>query len=169
MEQNDYFEWLCERIDICKHPDYTLLVSKLHRTPYSLITGLEADAFRVRKAQELRNLECDHPDNRPVSCLEVMISIATEAEEKIMRDSSFGDRTSTWFWIMIDNLGLSRFTDEHFDTYEVEEILNKFVNRKYHKNGRGSIAFTKKSKKNFRKLDIWQQFNIYLSENYICA
>lgn len=168
---NRYFEWLCDKIELdTKHTEYTLLITKLYRTPYSIITGLEADGIRIRKAAELREEYGDgiHPEI-PVSCLEIMVSIALDAENMIMKDSKYGDRTAQWFWTMVENLGLLPYTDDNFKTYDVEDILGRFVNRHYRKNGIGSIAFSHKSKKDFRKLDIWQQFNIYLTERYVCA
>lgn len=161
---DEYFEWLCERIDIRNHINYGLLVTKLHKTPYQIITGMDVDARRARKARELRFYD----DGSPVSCLEVLVSVAIDAEEKVMRDSCYQNRTAVWFWDMINNLGLAPYTDDNYNKYDVEEILDRFVNRKYQKNGKGSIAFTHYSNKDFRLLDIWQQFNIYLAENFIC-
>lgn len=86
----------------------------------------------------------------------------------IMRDSAYGDRTSVWFWVMINNLGLTPYTDANYNAYSVADILDRFIKRRYMRNGQGSVGYTKADHgKDFRKMDVWQQLNIFLTENYI--
>lgn len=167
---NDYFEWLCHKVCLERNVDYTLLITKLHKTPYDILSNIQEDRNRIKKTLELRNYFTSTYDiqttTRPVSVLEVLVSVAMDIEDKIMRDSDAGDRTAVWFWQMINNLGLLKYTDDNFDTRAVNDVLYRFIHRKYDRNGVGSIGFTKEKDCDFRDMDIWQQFNVYLTEKY---
>lgn len=169
MEEYGYFDWLCDTVLLHQtHPDHTLLLKTLHKFVYT--PQNDFDIRRIHKALELREYsECYVTPNTPASCLEVLVSIALDAETSVMKDSEYGNRTANWFWIMMQNLNLLQYTDYNFSKYDVEDILKKFVNRRYTKSGNGSIGFTRNrnNRKDFRKMDIWQQFNIFLTENYI--
>lgn len=174
MATDEYFIWLCSKIRLYEeHVDYTLLIGELYQIPYTVMPGYTVDEIRVRKTEELYTefviaTGIVSSFNRPfVSVLEVLISLAEGIEESVMRDSEFGDRTPCWFWDMVSNLGLLAYDDFHFDLYSVREIIRIFVERRYSRNGRGSIAYTTRHTKDFRKLDIWQQLSIYFSEKYI--
>ena len=54
-------------------------------------------------------------DDRPCSVLEMMVALSMKMEEQIMDDPDIGDRTSVWFWKMIDNLGLGTMHDGIID------------------------------------------------------
>ena len=41
--------------------------------------------------------------------------------------------------MFIENLGLTKFDDKHYDEVEVDGIVNRFMTRKYGKNGEGNI------------------------------
>ena len=97
----------------------------------------------------------------------MLVSLADSVELTVMRDSAYGARTHEWFWCMIDNLKLTSCDNEHYNKSLVWQTLENFVERRYLKDGTGSIAYTTTQSVDFRKLDIWQQFNIYISENYL--
>lgn len=98
----------------------------------------------------------------PCSVLEMMIALAIRCEETIMDDPKKGDRTVQWFWIMINNLGLSDQTDGRFDKIFVTEAIQKFLNREYAPDGRGSLFRIRNCRKDLRKVEIWCQLNWYL-------
>lgn len=171
---NEYYQWLLNKIRAETFVGYDLLLAKLYSTLYEITR--DVDQPRVRKVAELRNEFCDecfinYPsfgEIQNVSVLELLVSLASDAERVVMRDSEAGDRTSVWFWSMVHNLGLDIYTDDRFNLEAVDAILERFVEHKYEKNGQGSIAYTLKSRGDFRKLDVWQQLNIWLAENYVC-
>lgn len=171
---DEYFLWLCSKIRLNEeHANYTLLIGELYNIPYVVMPGYTVDEIRVRKTEELYTeftMATGIPSsfNRGfVSVLEVLISLAEGIETLVMRDSMLGDRTPIWFWDMVSNLGLLEYDDSRFDLYFVRQIIKTFVERKYARDGRGSIAYTTRHTKDFRKLDIWQQLSIYFSERYI--
>ena len=83
-----------------------------------------------------------------------------------MQDPDEGDRTSLWFWTMFENLGLEKYPDEKFDITAVMNIIERFLNREYAKNGRGSIFYTIRDDRDFRSADLWYQMAWYLDEHF---
>ena len=106
------------------------------------------------------------------SMLEMMVALAKRMEIEIMHDPDLGDRTPLWFWTMFNNLGLENETDlafcdtflSHCDTFRKKTVT--FCDRKYEKNGRGSLFFTKNPALNMPKIEIWYQMQYFLGENY---
>ena len=172
--EEQYYVWLLSKISAEVDSNYSLLLSKLYTTMFKV--KRDVDQLRARKVVELRNEFCDEwfinypktEDIPQVSILEVLVSLSLDAERTVMRDGSVGDRTSLWFCTMIRNLGLDIYSDGNYDRTAVELILERFVNHKYKRNGVGSVAYTTSSRGDFRKLDVWQQLNIWLTENYVC-
>lgn len=173
--EEDYYQWLLQQIKTTPDIPYSKLLGKLYTTKYGV--KRDVDEPRVRKAAELRiayGIErfMNYPqtaDIPEVSVLEVLVSLAVDVERTVMKDGDAGDRTDLWFWSMIHNLGLNLYTDDKYDVEAVDDILSRFVNHKYQRNGMGSIAYTTRSRGDFRQLDIWHQLNIWLTENYVYA
>lgn len=106
-------------------------------------------------------------DTAPCSVLEMMIALSIRCEEDIMDNSSFGDRTSQWFWEMIVNLGLGGMSDPDFDSDYADERIQIFLDRDYESDGSGGALFRiENSDRDMRSADIWYQMNWYLSEYF---
>ena len=98
----------------------------------------------------------------PSSVLEMMLSLSIRIEE-LMDDPKIGDRTGQWFWQMIVNLGLGSMTDNRFDAKKVDEIIVKFLERKYEPDGRGNIFYIRNCDYDLRTIDLWVQMLWYLN------
>ena len=79
-----------------------------------------------------------------------------------MDDPKMGDRTGQWFWGMITNLGLGSMTDDRFDEKHVDECVDRFLYRKYERNGRGGLFTIRNCDRDLRKAEIWHQLCWYL-------
>ncbi len=101
-------------------------------------------------------------DNRPCSVLEMLIALAFRCEEHIMRDSDAGDRMGQWFWSMIKNLGLDNMDDSRFDTVYTKDVISRFMDREYKRNGEGGLFTVKHCRGDMRSAEIWYQMNWYL-------
>ena len=152
-----YFKWLCSFVgDVSS---YTKLMARLHS--FEFIPLLPMDENRAINAHGLRMdyiRETAHPlDELSISCsiLELMISCAERIEDA-MRSSNFDDRTSIWFWEMIESLGLNSFTDDNYDEAQADFILSQFNSRQYETNGRGGL-FTLNTDADLTRVDIWTQ------------
>ena len=79
-----------------------------------------------------------------------------------MDDPKFGNRTGQWFWEMITNLGLGSMTDNHYDRDYVDKVIDRFLNRKYERDGRGGLFTVRNCDKDLRKVEIFFQLCYYL-------
>lgn len=170
-----YFHWLtsmtCGDSEI---QEYSLLLMELFDIPF--VSKMDMDNNMVENSKNLRenflyenfagaklyniyggmDFECN--------ILELLTYISLEIENTIMSNNQFGDRTSTWFWLMLDNLGLKKYDNLHFDQGKVDEILEKFVNKEYKKSGKGGLFYLNDHNFDARDLDIWRQAMIFLAK-----
>lgn len=176
--KNEYFNWLCDIIGIDDPPrdeTYWILAKKLFSKEY--YWTVDGDENRALDGKELRNDFLDELYNSrekedelkgPCTILELLIALSFKIEENLMYISSVGDRSKYWFWVMIDNLGLSKYTDSSIDLKgndQIDHILEIFMDRTYSRNGRGGLWPLKKAVKDQRKVEIWYQLNAFFEEN----
>ena len=169
---NEYFEWLfnlvCGR-RYSKRVSFRRLLSYLHSITFSY--SIKKDANRAADGVDLRYrfaLEQGYADtpeclDGPCSVLEMMVALSIRCEETIMDDPNIGDRTSQWFWGMITNLGLGSMIDDRFDRQYVDDVITRFLNRKYDPDGKGGLFRIKNCMYDLRKIEIWNQLCWYLN------
>lgn len=171
--ENKYFEylynWMCDDRfgdDI----SYKKLFTHLHMTDftYSIYKdknraedglSLRYNICRAIKAEQLYNNE--YYLNKPCSVLEMLIALAVKCED-IMDDLEYGDRTTQWFWGMINNLGLGAMYDSRFDKEYVEKCIKRFLTRTYKPDGRGGLFTIRNCESDLREVEIWYQLCWYL-------
>ena len=105
----------------------------------------------------------------PVTVLEVLIAFAQQYDRHTMRRDADDDRSSLWFWMMLDNLGLYdiRFTDSMWNDSSAEEcrrIVNIFLDRGYDQNCHGGLFPVEHVDMDMRELTLWGQINYYFRE-----
>jgi len=168
--QDPYFTWLIGLIgdDYIKQ-NYQKLLWKLHSTQY--IWELDYDKNRAADGIYLRTIFTSEtglfvPTSTPCSVLEMFVALARGAENDIMHDPDLGDRTGKWFWIMMQNLGLDVYDDNHFFDEEVGKILDIFMHRRYGNYGVGGAFRMQNPIPDLRKNDLWWQMNMYLEQNF---
>lgn len=175
-EQDGYFVWLVDLIDDgTKAYTYSSLLNRLYFTPFRWT--IDNDGNREIDGIELRHkyiqdfVPFDTDDisdvgNEFCSVLEVLVSLAIRMED-ILYDPDFGTQIPVWFWTMIDNLGLSRATDEVFDDASFFETMYIFLGRGYDSHGFGSIFYTNRDDLDFKKMELWYQMMHFIDENYL--
>lgn len=97
--------------------------------------------------------------------LELLVSLSRSMED-IMSNREFGDRTATWFWTMIINLGLEDMDNSNFDQEYVIKVLERWLKREFEPDGTGSPFPLKHPPCDMTGVDIWRSFNWYMTENY---
>lgn len=172
---NEYFEWLYGLVCDTRRPkslSYRKLLMHLHNTEFRYV--IQRDRNRASDGIDLRYrfaLEREHkyPTDQvmnildgPCSVLEMMIALAIRCEETIMDDASIGDRTSQWFWGMVNNLGLGAMLDNRFERGEFDRIVNRFLDREYSPDGRGGLFRLRNCDRDLRTVEIWYQLCWYL-------
>lgn len=182
MRNNDlsseYFDWLLHFVcdsRYLKYTSYQKLMHHLHEVTYEYTISLDGDRaedgvdLRYRFAYEKGYggpMIATYLDNHPCSMLEMMIALAIRCEEHIMEDPDEGDRTGLWFWNMIVSLGLGGMTDSQYNPEQVDRVLERFFQRKYKRNGEGSLFTVEHTYRDMRDLTIWYQMCSYLNESY---
>lgn len=171
-----YFEWMCQLVcdeRYSKRSTYHKLMKRLHEIDFEYTVPMDgnraADGTDLRYRFAYEN-SYDGPmiaaylDDRPCSVLEMMIALSIRCEEHIMEDPEVGNRTGQWFWNMIVNLGLGGMTDSRFDQEHTDEVIDRFLQRKYKRNGEGGLFKIEYCSRDLRQIEIWYQMCLYLDE-----
>lgn len=170
---DEYFEWLMYVAALSN--GYTKLARTLHQIQfYSIVRNDDnrgEDGKVLRKIFENETLYRDYSClDKECSMLEMLIGLAIRMES-ILEDSDEEDRTIKWFWEILNNAGLSKFSDIDWNSLggadAVTEIVRDILERKYSRSGDGGLFPLKAPKKDQRKVEIWYQLSAYLLENYI--
>lgn len=172
---DEYIAWMLDKVckDARQKNDYSELFLYLHGRRFEWIHPM--DANRQTDGEDLRyqfgrdmNLPdpmvASYLDDRPCSILEMMVALAIRCEDRFAFDPDIGNRTNVWFWEMVESLGLLNMTNDRFDIDYVANIINRFLDRKYSPDGRGSLFTLKHPMKDMRHVDIWYQMCYYLNE-----
>lgn len=180
----DYFCWLCEMVCVDgRYTDeaYWILAKTLWDTEYIWI--LDYDDDREKKGLYLRYLyECNGGTDGydgPCTVLEVLIALAQDMNSAL--DELDGeDRVSMYFWEMIENLGLGKYSDSalvskgngfdvelnKIERSNIDQILDDWLYRRFDYDGTGSPFPLRHPKRDQRGVDLWYQCNAYMIENY---
>lgn len=169
-----YFHWMLNIVcknRYAKNNSFDRLLEHLHSIEFKY--HMISDGDRARDGVSLRRrfalsmsdmsytyiIRCL---DGPCSILEMILALAIRCEEEIMNDPQVGDRTSQWFWGMITNMGLGGMADRRFDEEYVDDIIARFLERKYEPNGRGGLFYIRNSEVDVRRVSIWVQMCYYL-------
>lgn len=168
-----YFEWMYGLVIRDQKESYKKLLEVLHETEFYYRMSMDGNRYedgidlRYRFGYECNLKDFDivtKLDYRPCSVLEMMVALAIRCEEHIMDDPDIGDRTGQWFMAMIKSLGLSDMTDENFDENYISDVLDRFLEGRYERNGKGGLFTIQSKKHDMRKSEIWYQLMWYLDE-----
>ena len=168
---NDYFEWLCDIIIVNgEDRTYWFLAKTLLETKYEWFVpnddnrGMDGLKLREEYGEDLL-----WAINRPCTMLEMMIGLARRMADLTV-ELGEPDRTREWFWVLIRNLELEKFTDDDYFDYggspRVRFLLEQVLARTYKRSGKGGLFPLRNAKKDQRKVEIWYQMCAYLMENY---
>ena len=168
---NEYFRWMYQLVKPSRG-SYTILLCQLYDIDFYNLIDMDADraedGINLRYRFGYENgyesaMIASYLDDRPCSVLEMMVALSMKMEEQIMDDPDIGDRTSVWFWKMIDNLGLGTMHDGIIDTDHVERIIFRFLDRDYKRDGTGGL-FKVHGHGDLRNVEIWYQMLWYLND-----
>lgn len=170
--RTDYFEWMYQLMcggRFAKTITYKKLFTFLHNTEFTYFVPFDENRAEDGIALRYRYCvyhNCEHLErylDGPCSVLEMMVALAIRCEERIMCDPEKGDRTGQWFWDMIRSLGLSSMSDYNFDEREVNDAMQRLLNRQYNQNGKGGLFTIRGWKRDAREAEIWHQLLAYLN------
>ena len=168
-DQQEYFLWLCGLVDIgaTDHGRRELLWILFNE---KFVYKIPKDDNRAADGLDLRERwRKGFHYNAPCSVLEMLIALAYRMDFNI---SEVGEpeKPGKWFWEMIENLRLEEFTGRKSIDKDVMfqnmSILDTWLQRTYHPNGRGGLFPLRNPQKDQRKVEIWYQMMFYIMENY---
>ena len=173
--EEEYFDWLCHFIRDDIHfgrVSYETLLRFLHTIEFTY--SIYMDKNRAEDGKDLRYRFARDTGNdydlvetclcgNPCSVFEMMVALAIRCEEHIMEDMEYGERTSQWFWVMVDSLGLGGMDDTSFNRTRAAHIIRRFLSREYRPNGKGGLFTIENCSYDLREVEIWYQLNYYLN------
>lgn len=165
---NHYFEWLYVQVDIHQRSNYTKLLRALFETEF--FWDIEFDRNRAEDGKGLRRdfsleeMESGLPREwmeQECSLLEMLIALARRMA--LLLDG----KTSSFFWRMVENSGLSDFDDDNFDEEAYEELVDTLNNREYNYDGTGGGLFPLSDPANDqRNVELLYQMYAYVQAFY---
>lgn len=168
-----YFEWLLDIICDNTHPreKFRSLLEALWRREYYAIIFLDknrvSDGLSLRadyNSRNRRNKLSPEEMSMPCTVLEALIALCIRMERDILSDE-IGNRTSVWFWMMMENMDLNVMDERRFDDYYVNQVIDKFLNRKYGPDGEGGPFYIPYSMKDLREVELWMQAMWFITAN----
>lgn len=102
--------------------------------------------------------------------LEFLVALARRIENDYLYDPMQGNRTWTWFYMMISNMGLvSPWYRDHIDpheAYHIQKAMYRVIEKEYNDDGTEGGLFPIPGH-NIKNLEIWDQMRLYLRENHL--
>lgn len=164
----EYFQYLVGLVPNRLHleRDYSNLFFYLQNKKFDRFP-IERDRNRAQDGIYLRYLFngdlSDYPDE-DCSVLELLIGVAQKTESRLY-DWEAGDQTPTWFWMMLNNLGLADMDNSVFNPFDVDQKIERMMNRDYEPNGEnGALLVVNNPYEDFRNLEICSQMNAFVCE-----
>lgn len=167
-----YFQWLYRQVADPEATDPSLAYWKLLKILFTkeAVALVPNDDNRLEDGKELRFEFIDEmrlgTANREwtdldCSVLELMVGLS----RKLSFEDEAQGQPHYWFWRMMENLGLERYSDDRsLPVKKVKDILNKAIFREYKRSGIGGFFPLKNAKKDQRKVELWYQMAEYLLE-----
>ena len=175
-----YFEWLCRKVKIGAQygKPYVKLARELHSYKYDTRDMLPMDENRAYDGLELRVIfmnqygEVGSSTNRGAcTMLEFLVGLAGRMNF-LMGDENTESKRPYYFFSMIRNLMLLKFSDERFEEangeFFVRDAVERILHRNYDRDGSGGLFPLRNPEAgDQRKKEIWYQMQAWLSEH--CA
>lgn len=121
--------------------------------------------FRLNNPRERLYFPVFSANMGPANVLEVLVAFCIRIENDIACDPRNEPNPGKWFWIMMENLGLTQYDDNRFDEDIVREIVDQFLERHFMPDGRGGLFIFKNPSVDARELSLWEQLCAYINEN----
>lgn len=171
-----YFDWLCILTGIdyrVPGRNYGTLARVLHSMEFR--AKLPADSNRGMDGMQLRVefMQMHGPygsaTNRgPCTMLELLIALARRMSF-LMYGNNNRHRTEYYFWMLLNNLRLTKLTDDRWEylngDFYVEDAVGRLLNRFYDPNGEGGLYPLRHPSCDQREVEIWYQMQAWLGEN----
>lgn len=174
VDRKRYIDYL---FDIVGRSDtHESLIKHLLATEfYSLVPnddnrGIDGEQLREKFKLEL-GVKADPLSLPDIGCsvLEMLIALSLRIEFDLY-GGPYEKDSSDWFWVLIDNLDMTRFDNFAYRKQEnvelLEEKLDILLERQYDFAGFGGVFPLNNPQEDQRKVEIWYQMSSWIIENY---
>ena len=173
--KKEYFNYLVRFVcnNVHHKVDYLPLLDTLHSIKF--VAVLDRDVNRIADGADLRKVFLSDADiddsyiyefdDMDVSVLEVLVGIAKRIEFQV-GNTMEKDRTAEKFWVLVQNLDIEKYDSGNYKPLNIREKVQKWMERRFEKNGKGSIFPLSDAKTDQRKEEIWTQMSNYIWENW---
>lgn len=173
--EEQYFVWLYSHIgavtDSNPNHSHWLLAEKLYSTEFE---GFVRNDVNRELDGTLLRIDFGKDEDDPIfpeycTTLEMLIAFSRRIAFE-SADTSLPYSAGDWFWHMMSNLGLKKYTDDVLGgstayNRKVDNIIHNFVNREYSYSGVGGAFPLIHPIADQRKVELWYQMSAYLLEN----
>lgn len=165
----DYKEFLEELVKANDFEDctYKVLLDVLYRKEFHPVLPMDIDRAESAKSMRRLYLDMEEDDLGVCRCIEVLIDLSRFMAFQLRTNEETID-LSVIFWELLDNLGLTKYTDEVCDAVsvvdQIGETLENWMYRNYDEAGNGNIFPLKNPKHNQKNVEIWYQMHAYILE-----
>ena len=167
-----YFNWLCNRVLERTTGQYVSLLRVLHQYEFTWTSDVVADRHRAAEGLEIRNEFLrglglpGTPDWHQTGCsvLEMLVGLCDRCSFQT------GHTAQEWLIEILKNLGLDGYgwvEDDERDVDHIHSVLYTMVWRQYGRDGRGGMFPLSLAREDQRLVEIWYQFNAYVSEQQL--
>lgn len=142
---------------------YTKVLKKLDDIVYRSNTVPSIKQFnnnRIANVYEFRNDYNIYRSTAP-TVLEILVVLAIRIDDEFLYTNERGNNPADWFWVMLECMGLTQYSDEVFDASDVELIIYNFMDNNYLPDGTGSVGHVP-AHLDARDMDLWS-----ISTNYV--
>ena len=166
MDREEYYHALKHLIlPAPNNKSYSILLEKLYSMNF--IPRIERDENRALDGIFLRE-NFGYDGMEPCSVLEMMVALAGRFDGNSGFDE---DQVGSNFWILIENLSIERFDDAYclknvYGRMLIETAIQRMMDRTYQFDGYGGLFPLKRATIDQRKVEIWDQMQEWLIENY---
>lgn len=174
MDDNErYFEWLLSKTGSEQRMLCIIMHDVIFFPLLEMDTNRWEDGMNYRETYSaMTGADVDEISKGIGGCtmLELVLSLA-EHMSFDMQDSIYAAGPAKWFQELIDNLGLDIYTDDVFLSdenayYEVMNILERVVFRRYDCDGTGGLFPLDIAYEDQRRVELEIQRNTYMMEKY---
>ena len=172
----EYMEWLCNKMRFDKKRYYKL-IKHLHSVPFEASRSVSKDFNRIDDGLYQRRyffMSCGllgADFDVPCSVFEVLSALSVRMSSDYLGFDSDGyENVDIIFAFFLKNLGLLEYENDVFNEEieeEIDEKIDIFMYRWYKNDGIGSLFPLKRPKKGYNEMEIWDQMNVFLTENRI--
>lgn len=162
-KDESYFQWLEDMIQGDLVLDWEIHQHYFY-SPIRMDENRDSDGLYLRQTYFDTTGRQAHDDSPHASVFEVLVALALRCEE----NSGYIRNADQWYWMFIDNMGLSYFIGRNMDEYAdaIDNHIRVTLNHEYDYNGEhGGLFPMKEPPCDLRTIELWYQMQYWITED----